>query len=260
MPSRDPGRFGRIAVESVLRELGPADEVIIQDANSTDGWLKELPADPRVHVVSERDNGQADALNRALGRASGEWILWLNADDIVFPGSLRATEQLNAYDVIYGGFATIDASGDVIRRFFPDRITFDRLILRGCLLFSGSTLFRRDALISIGGFRSDYHYCMDYELFLRAFSSDLAVTRSPHLIGALRIHPDTKTSGVPWEFVKEAARARSEYTTTRRLHLYAAVQRLEHALLVASTPVRASSLYLRLRRRGDPPDTADLAL
>src|SRR4051812_29881963 len=83
MPSFNSGPFLREAMTSVLSGPGPTRELVIQDAQSDDGTREVVDSfnDPRIRLVSEPDNGQADAINRAVNRSRGEWILWLNADD-----------------------------------------------------------------------------------------------------------------------------------------------------------------------------------
>ncbi len=72
-----------LAAESVLRALGDADEWVVQDGASTDGSMEVLQRldDARVHVQRCADDGIYDAMNRALRRAAGDFLLFLGADD-----------------------------------------------------------------------------------------------------------------------------------------------------------------------------------
>jgi len=254
MPAYNPGAMSRVAVASALAALREDDRLIIQDACSSDGWLDALPDDPRIEVVSEKDSGQSDALNRALARARTEWVGWLNADDVI---SAEGLEKLRLdglvrqdLDVAYGNSATIDAVGELIREFSPGDVRLDTLVRQGCVLYSGSVIFRTEFLRDIGGYSSLYHYTMDYELFLRAWSAlRSAPAYVPVRVGSLRLHDGTKTDSVPWRFVREAVAARRPYVKGPRLRVYGGVQTLAHALTVATTPLRATRIYRRLRHR-----------
>ncbi|WP_245977218.1 glycosyltransferase [Cryobacterium soli] len=241
---------------SVLDQLGPLDEVVVQDGGSTDGWLKQVDDlnDSRIKVVTERDAGQADALNRALGRAINPWIGWLNADDIYFEGALSrvraAVESVPGADIVYGDFALIDAAGEVINSKKVSGISLRSLALKGCAVFSGSFFVRSDLIRNAGGFSAQFTYCMDYELYLRLWRRDgvVSVATSSRL-GALRIHPGTKTSENPWSFVAEARRARKGVLAPGALLYLSSFETLKHGLTVSTTSIRASKVYGRMRGR-----------
>lgn len=80
---RNSARDLPAAAASVLKALGPQDEWVVQDGASTDGsagMLREA-GDPRLKLESRPDGGIYEAMNRAVGRASGAYILFLGADD-----------------------------------------------------------------------------------------------------------------------------------------------------------------------------------
>ena len=68
--------------------------------------------------ASEPDRGQSDALNKALSKAPGSWIGWLNADEFYFSGSLAMLVEHGermAADIVYGDCVFVDADGNVQR-------------------------------------------------------------------------------------------------------------------------------------------------
>src|SRR5690242_18729547 len=90
-PSYQYGHFLVDALTSVALQNGVRVEHIVQDGASTDDTLSVLAAaDPPVDWRSEPDQGIGDAMNRALLRAQGRWIAWLNADEFYLPGALAA--------------------------------------------------------------------------------------------------------------------------------------------------------------------------
>lgn len=253
MPAYNPGNYGIGAVKSALHQLREGDELIIQDAVSNDSWMDGLPQSPRLSIVSEPDQGQSDALNLALNRATGEYVGWLNADDIYYPGALDAVRygmRSNA-DIVYGDYATITGSDDVIRAFSPPRsISRRTLISRGCCLYSGAFFVRRQKLIDAGGFSSDFTYCMDYELFLRLWSiPHITAQHVTSRLGALRIHEGTKTTSVPRLFVEEAQRARSVHVRTAGERILSSIELARHTATVLTTGVRSTQTYRAIRSR-----------
>src|SRR5215210_6783337 len=125
MPSLNHGRFIDAAIASALGQKGADLELIIQDGGSTDETAEVVRSfdDERIIYDSEPDRGQSHAINMALERASGDWVVWLNADDLLASDALRAVAGLlqGDHEVIFGDFGYIDEKGTVTRRFTPGR-------------------------------------------------------------------------------------------------------------------------------------------
>src|SRR5688500_1451612 len=113
MPALDAADDDSAAVGSVLSQSGAELEVVVQDGGSQDETLAILEriADPRITVESRPDSGLGSALNRALARAKGDWVVWLNADDLMMPGAIEgmAPHLSGSAGVLCGDFARIDA-------------------------------------------------------------------------------------------------------------------------------------------------------
>jgi glycosyltransferase involved in cell wall biosynthesis len=219
MPCRDAGRYLGESLDSALAQLGPADELVVQDGMSSDGSAQTLDRaaerDPRLRVRHAGDRGQSDALNHALDRATGDLVGWLNADDLLLPGALAAVRAAcstfgRTPDLVVGGWRMISADGSVLRDYPAARLRRDRLLLRGCYAFSGALLIRRELLAELGGFRVDLHYAMDFELMLRiadAAETQLVVTTP---LAAYRLHPASKTGGQIWRFARDGLSVRRQ--------------------------------------------------
>jgi glycosyltransferase involved in cell wall biosynthesis len=185
--------------------------VIVQDGGSTDGSETVVRAlgDPRVRWVSEPDRGQSDALNRAIGRATGEWIAWLNADDLMRPGLLACADP--DADLVYGDFDYIDSDDRPLRHFAPGPVlTRERLLADGCYLFSGAALFKRALFERFGGLDEGLRYTMDYDLYLRV-APHVRSRYVPRTLGAFRVHGDSKTQGLTWPIFAETVRLRRRF-------------------------------------------------
>ncbi len=95
MPSFNQAQFIRESIMSVLDQGYPALELIVMDGGSTDGTLEVLKSidDSRMTWVSEKDNGQTDAINKGMRQAKGEILTYLNSDDLLLPGAVRFTAE-----------------------------------------------------------------------------------------------------------------------------------------------------------------------
>jgi len=215
-------------------------EVLIQDGGSTDGTaalIAELD-DPRVSFVSEPDRGQSDALNRAIARARGEWIVWLNVDDLVRPGLLAAADP--DADIVYGDFEWIDDDGAQLRHFAPGpEFSARRLLADGCFVFSGAMLIRRSLFDRFGPIDESLRLTMDYDWFLRV-APHVRARYVPRTLAAFRVHGDSKTSAMSWGVFRETGRVRRRHggygPATRRAVL---VNQVKQVVDVATLPVRS---------------------
>src|SRR6516225_8220408 len=87
-PSFRSGQWLKLCIASVADQAVPL-EHIVQDGGSDDGTLDWLPADLRVKVFVEKDQGMYDALNRGLRRAGGDFLAWLNCDEQYLPSAVQ---------------------------------------------------------------------------------------------------------------------------------------------------------------------------
>lgn len=245
------------ATSSALEQLSAFDELVVQDALSTDGTAEFLASiaakDSRLKLISEKDSGQSDALNRALARATGDFVLWLNADDIIRPDAIAAlravVEDAPDTELVTGGHATARADGSVIREYMPQKLDHRRLMNRGCYIFSGSVLVARLSLNKAGGFTDQYHYCMDLDLMFRLVQIPANRTaRVEHVIGVLRWHDASKSGGHGRKFVGEGYKVRQRYRRGWSDNIRAVRAAGIQALAIATTEVRHSPLYTVIRR------------
>ncbi len=182
-PNFNGARWLARGMDSVLsQELLPGDglEYILLDGGSTDGSLEIADArrDRLAAIVSEKDAGPADALNKGFARATGDLIGWLNADDAYRPGALaKAIAAAKAHPraaFFFGKCRIVDDEGREVRGFptfvknacFP----FSCRFLIQCINYVSqpASWFRRTALAAAGGgLRTDFKAAWDYDLTLR---------------------------------------------------------------------------------------------
>lgn len=240
-PSRNYGRFLGDAIESVRLQRGFDVEHIVQDCCSTDGTVAYLKTCPDVDWRSEPDAGQSDGLNRALLRASGRWIAWLNADEFYLPDSLRLLvergEEVGA-DIVFGDAVFVDEQGRMLR-LLPQH-AFSQNVLRsyGACIPSSAVIFRRSAL-GEAPWSVSFRRLMDWALYVRLADEGKIFDHVVAAIGAFRVHPGQLTASEPALFRSEYDRLLSR----RRPASRAAVRNLGallHAALKAS-----NGAYLR---------------
>lgn len=256
MPAYNAAAHVAAAVRSAVDQLTDCDELVVQDACSTDGTAELLDdaaaADPRVRVRHEPDSGQSQALNRALHWATGELVGWLNADDLLLPGALDAVRAAvdrhgELPDIVVGGWQLIGPSGAVVRRKPAAALHRPRLLVRGCYAFSGAVLVRRDLLGRIGGYTEHLHYTMDYDLMLRLAGTARHQVLVDAPLAALRYHGESKSGTAGRRFFTEALAVRRGYCHSPTDAWRATTGAILHGLSTATTWLRVSDTYSRLR-------------
>lgn len=190
-PSRGYGRYIADAIESVKRQGGVRLQHLVQDAGSDDGTLDVLRSyGEAVKWASEPDRGQSDALNRALGKASGDWIAWLNADEFYLPDGLRVLRdagEMHGADVVYGDCVTVDGDGRLLA--LRPQHAFNRTILRlyGPFPASVSVLIKRSSLWE-DPWDPSLIQAMDWDLYLALATRGASFRHVAYPVGAFRQH------------------------------------------------------------------------
>jgi glycosyltransferase involved in cell wall biosynthesis len=203
-PSLDQGAFVERTLESVLSQRGDFDlEYLVQDGGSSDGTLEILERHKdRISLVVEGDKGQADAVNRALRRARGEIVGWVNSDDLLRPGAVQAAvEAFRAAPSalwLHGRCDIVDEDDRPIRRpvaayknFRARRHRMDRLLVENYV--SQMTVFwRRSLQDRVGLLDPSLRYTFDYDLWLR-FASVTPPVYLPRTLAAFRWRTGSKS-------------------------------------------------------------------
>lgn len=209
-PSFNQARYLGETIRSVLNQQYPHIEYFIIDGGSTDGSLDIIKGyETRLAWwVSEKDRGQADAINKGLRRASGELIAWLNSDDVYLEDAVtQAVQALNNnpdVGLIYSDVLSIDAHTRVFNAMRYGAWDLEDL-MSFRIIGQPGVFFRRNVLEQAGFLDPSYQYLMDHHLWLRIASvSDIC-----HLDGflaAARYHADAKNVAQAAHFGREAMR------------------------------------------------------
>ena len=172
-PVFNGGPFIESAIRSVLAQTYPYIEYIIMDGASTDDTVAIAERfDKHLAVISEPDKGQSDAINKGWLRASGDVLAWLCADDLYEPNTVEiAVKALTANPDarwVYGSGKSLDAEGRPRPFRHPvEPWNYERLIGTHNYIIQPSVFIRNSTVQQYGELRSDLHYTMDYEYWLR---------------------------------------------------------------------------------------------
>ncbi len=173
MPAYNAAPSIDLAIRSVLDQKKVPFELLIGDDASTDGTWKKIQnhvSDPRVRAFRfTRNQGVAVTRNRLIAKARGKYLSFCDADDILLPSNLfvlsRILDRRPSVGVAYGDLYWRSLRGRLkIKHRFRPKKSWD--LLGGCFNNCG-TLIRRSAMRKAGGYRAQFKFLEDCDLFLR---------------------------------------------------------------------------------------------
>ncbi len=209
-PSYNQGEFIEQTIRSVLLQNYPNLEYIILDGGSTDQTIEILKKyTPWISWISEKDEGQADAINKGLLKCTGQVFNWINSDDWYEPGALkRIGEVFGVPDIqIYAGRERMVSEAGKELSIHPG--TPLGKDIQETLIYSQinqPATFVRMALLQQTAFlRKDLLYLFDAEWWLRLvmLAGRDAVYKDKLIIDNFRLHEDSKTMNYGLEFYRE---------------------------------------------------------
>lgn len=142
------------------------------DGASKDGTAEYLQEQPDIKFISEPDRGLSHAVNKGIKRATGEWIIWLNADDALAENALKQfLKALPSYPdtYVFCGAQNLLGYDDQLERVSEswDYNLKDLLGSRTAIV-QASTIVHRSVYERVGILDESYRYAMDYEWTVRA--------------------------------------------------------------------------------------------
>lgn len=209
-PSFNQSVYLRQTMLSVLEQDYPNIEYLVADGGSADGSLEIIKEfEPRLAWwCSEKDQGQADAINKGLRRSRGEIVAWLNSDDLYLPGVIREAVDTFARhpgaSMVHGDVFAINEKGRII-----NRIRYGNWGLTGLMCFriigQPAVFMRREALEKAGDLDLDYHFLLDHHLWLRV-GQEGDIIYKPEPWAKARFHAEAKNVARASDFGCEALR------------------------------------------------------
>lgn len=216
------GDYLAAAAESVLSQSGQDSGIEIEywivDPGSTDNTatvLKRLDEvyPGRFSILRDKDEGPADGLNRGFSNASGDWFVYLNADDAFLPGAFAdATKYMAAHPhagAIIGNGYIVDDDGRFIRRAISNHFTARRFALGLSFALQQSTFYRADVFRKIGGFNIENKTSWDAELLIDLDRAGYDLVNGQGYWSLFRMQPNSIT--VSQRLAEESVRTHRRY-------------------------------------------------
>jgi glycosyltransferase involved in cell wall biosynthesis len=209
-PSFNQSAYLEQTMRSVLEQDYPDVEYILVDGGSTDGSVDIIRKyAPRLKWwVSEKDKGQADAINKGFARARGEVVAWLNSDDYYLPGAISAAVRAFGRDpdavMVYGNMLAVDESGRTINTLNYRQLSLEDLL---CFQIVGqpAVFMRRSAFEKTGGLDTSFHFLLDHQLWIK-MAEEGEILHVDQTWAAARYHARAKNRIQAAEFGREAFR------------------------------------------------------
>jgi glycosyltransferase involved in cell wall biosynthesis len=227
IPSLNQGAFLNRTLESIVNQNYPNLEIIIIDGGSSDMTMEGIRGHEREIAcwVSERDEGQSHALNKGLAVSTGDFIGWMNSDDIYWASAFAEFAWLvndrPDFDIYYANKSVIDEEDRVLRkvRYVEPGKGYMAFYTkyRGIAFCNQSAFFRSSVFSEVGWFDQQFHVCMDLDFFYRCIVSGMKLIHDNATWGAWRQHAGAKTASV---FSEDIRRMRERAAFKAKHNIY----------------------------------------
>jgi glycosyltransferase involved in cell wall biosynthesis len=209
-PSYNQAAYLEETIHSVLDQGYPDLEYILVDGGSNDGSQEIIKryAAQLAWWVSEHDSGQAEAINKGLAHAHGEFVAWLNSDDTYLPNAIaeavKALEANPQVVMVYGNLLAVDEHGRTINLLHYHQLSLEDL-LAFQIIGQPAVFMRRAVCERIGGLDPTFHYLLDHHLWIR-LAAQGPICHVDSTWAAARYHPAAKNRAQAPRFGREAFR------------------------------------------------------
>jgi glycosyltransferase involved in cell wall biosynthesis len=228
LPYRDAATTLGEAIESVLADLSPDDELVAIDDGSRDDSASLVDAlaqrDRRLRPIACVTRGLVGALTAGVSASRGELLARMDADDVSLPGRFAAERAALESDASLGAVGVqveaFPAAGEGMQRYLvwqnalTSRAQHAHAIFVEAPLCHPSTMIRRAALDAVGGFR-DVEWAVDYDLWLRLDAAGYGLAKVPRVLFRWRMRPDSMTWTSPKNTAARFLAARAHFLARR---------------------------------------------
>lgn len=194
LPCFGQAHFLPDALASLREQTCPPEQVIVVDDGSPDDVSAAIEGFPEVRLIRQENRGLGAARNRGLAEATGDFVVFLDADDWLLPHALELHARLLAGNPAAGFVWGFNRQVDEGRNPLPIRPTsfegtpsFARLLELNFVGAPLGVMFRRSMLIDVGGFNEELKACEDVEIYLR-LARRHPIICSHEVVAEYRIH------------------------------------------------------------------------
>ena len=200
VPSYNHAAYLEDTLKSILheRDRGVNVEIILMDGGSQDGTAAIIEKyRPHLSVaISQKDNGQTDALIKGFAQATGDVMGWLNSDDYYYPGALTAVHNLltsrSDIDVVYGDMNWVSLGGKIEKEQKEIDFSLPILLWDYNYIPQPSTFWRRRAWEKVDGLNPARQCAMDCDLWLQFVRAGCHFAHMSYTVSAMRRYAEQK--------------------------------------------------------------------
>ena len=256
MPSYNQVQFIERSILSILNQDYPNTELIVIDGGSNDGTTDIIKKykDKITLWISEKDQGQSDALNKGFKHCSGEIYGWLNSDDIYLPNAFKNAVSVlkkNAdKKIVFGDWLSINNEDNIIDHNHAFDFNLNHFKYEGFHLNAQSMFWHRSVHDNFSGFQINLHNCMDYQMILEfgINEGEQSFVRMPKILGAFRRYEGQKSAGMIPNVVKEQRLISKKYNYLDKYRLIGKLKRIYFRLRRAVWYYKRGSLVNLVNR------------
>jgi glycosyltransferase involved in cell wall biosynthesis len=213
-PSYNQGHFIEETILSIVTQDYPDIELIIIDGGSTDNSVEVIKkyADRIKYWVSEKDSGQADALNKGFLHATGEICCYLNSDDCFYPGAFREIARVfsetNAKWV--ASSTIVSESPELHSRIWPPDVANFPFFVNMQTFAQQGVFWKRD-VSPLPFFNADFFYAMDHDFFCKLYNLYGPPATTNVITSFFRVQANSKTNLFEQRLVSDMQKTRAKY-------------------------------------------------
>lgn len=208
-PSYNQGQFIEDTIKSVLNQTYKNIQYIVVDGASKDNTMEvvERYRDKIDIIISEKDKGQTDAINKGFKLAKGELVGWINSDDMLYPYCVEEIVKLYKQNpdgaIFYGSrIDKIDSKNGHIK-FWDNKIgSRERLLRKNYDVSQPGSFYNKAILEKVDYLDESIYYCMDLDLFLKLLNHGNIYSIDDKPLAQFRIWEEAKTSTGKIKFIK----------------------------------------------------------
>ena len=246
-PSYNQAQYIGETMESVLSQEGDfAIDYFVMDGRSVDGSVELIRryadqvasgdgparcAKVSMTSISEPEQGQSEAINKGLRRATGDIVSYINSDDLYCPRAFqRVADEFATHpevDLVHGDGDVIDQSGRLQGEWLSRPYDYSVLTTYHFLwnaitnyILQPATFWRTAVLDRIGYLDESFHYAMDLEYWVRAGQAGLKFRHIPCKLAKLRDMPGTKSQSSPTVFWQDQLEIHRRHRGSSALAIY----------------------------------------